>query len=179
MVQPLNGALRTLLYEVRGANFAFFFLVRTRFDSIAKDHATKTGGLYDVEAGLINFGHRDYDPVVGRWTSRDPLLFNGGDTNFYAYVSNDPVNFVDPQGLWRATIKAAVIALELIFSEGRLRVAAALREKDKIERAISVEARSRSKKGRGGSGVNALEQILDAEKTGYLDEYDLFEWLNA
>lgn len=41
----------------------------------------------------------DYDPEIGRWTSKDPILFNGEDTNLYGYVLNDPVNFIDPAGM--------------------------------------------------------------------------------
>lgn len=33
--------------------------------------------------------------------SRDPLGFEAGDANFYRYVRNDPINYVDPSGLWR------------------------------------------------------------------------------
>jgi len=55
------------------------------------------GGLQDRDTGLIRFGARDYDPMVGRWTSKEPLGFNGSD-NFYVYAENDPVNFVDPDG---------------------------------------------------------------------------------
>jgi RHS repeat-associated protein len=57
------------------------------------------GGLYDEHTGLIRFGARDYDPVTGRWTTKDPIGFAGGDTNLYAYVGGDPVNWVDPEGL--------------------------------------------------------------------------------
>lgn len=57
------------------------------------------GGLYDHETKLVKFGARDYDPSVGRWTSKDPILFGGGDTNLYGYTFSDPVNFVDPDGL--------------------------------------------------------------------------------
>jgi len=57
------------------------------------------GGLYDADTGLVRFGARDYDPVTGRWTARDPILFGGGQANLYAYVNNDPVNFTDPSGL--------------------------------------------------------------------------------
>ena len=73
------------------------------------------GGLYDADTKLIRFGARDYDPVIGRWTSKDPIRFAGGDTNlfgyvdsvgkglvqtnFYGYTANDPVNFIDPLGL--------------------------------------------------------------------------------
>ncbi len=57
------------------------------------------GGLYDRDTGLVRFGYRDYDPEVGRWTSKDPISFAGGDANLYAYVGGDPVNWVDPSGL--------------------------------------------------------------------------------
>ena len=57
------------------------------------------GGIYDADTGLVRFGARDYDPEVGRWTSKDPIGFRGA-VNFYMYVGNDPVNRVDPTGLF-------------------------------------------------------------------------------
>lgn len=57
------------------------------------------GGLYDADTGLVRFGARDYDAETGRWTTADPLLFRGGDTNLYSYVLADPVNRIDPTGL--------------------------------------------------------------------------------
>jgi RHS repeat-associated protein len=57
------------------------------------------GGLYDPDTKLVRFGARDYDPRTGRWTSRDPIGFTGGDTNLYGYTFADPVNFIDPSGL--------------------------------------------------------------------------------
>ena len=57
------------------------------------------GGLYDPDTGLVRFGARDYDAFTGRWTARDPILFEGGQSNLYAYVGNDPVNRTDPEGL--------------------------------------------------------------------------------
>jgi uncharacterized protein RhaS with RHS repeats len=48
--------------------------------------------------GLTRFGAGDYDGVTGRWLSKDPILFDGGDTNLYGYVFNDPINFIDPDG---------------------------------------------------------------------------------
>ena len=57
------------------------------------------GGLYDADTKLVHFGYREYDPEIGRWLGKDPLLFGGGDTNLYGYVLQDPVNLVDPWGL--------------------------------------------------------------------------------
>jgi RHS repeat-associated protein len=55
-------------------------------------------GLYDAHTGFTRFGARDYDAATGRWTSKDPILFGGGDPNLYAYVGGDPVNFRDLDG---------------------------------------------------------------------------------
>ena len=57
------------------------------------------GGLYDADTGLVRFGVRDYDPRVGRWTAKDPVLFGGGQGNLYVYVGNDGINLLDPFGL--------------------------------------------------------------------------------
>jgi uncharacterized protein RhaS with RHS repeats len=42
-------------------------------------------------------GARYYQPELGRWTQQDP---SGQDANAYAYVGGNPVNFVDPSGLY-------------------------------------------------------------------------------
>ncbi len=52
------------------------------------------------DTGLVKFGYRDYDPDTGRWTAKDPILFAGGDTDLYGYVLSDPVNLIDPNGLY-------------------------------------------------------------------------------
>ena len=57
------------------------------------------GGLYDSDTKLVRFGARDYDAETGRWLNQDPIGERGG-LNLYAYVDNDPVNYVDPLGLW-------------------------------------------------------------------------------
>jgi RHS repeat-associated protein len=59
---------------------------------------TFAGGLYDKDTKLIKFGYRDYDSSIGRWITKDPIDFEGGDSNLYGYVLGDPVNFVDPTG---------------------------------------------------------------------------------
>jgi RHS repeat-associated protein len=54
---------------------------------------------YDDQTGLAYFGYRFYSPELGRWISRDPIGFAGGDVNLYGYVGNSPPNKVDPLGL--------------------------------------------------------------------------------
>lgn len=44
-------------------------------------------------------GARDYDPAIGRWTAKDPILFNGGQVGLYVYSMGDAINRFDPSGL--------------------------------------------------------------------------------
>ena len=41
---------------------------------------------------------RYYDSELGRFINQDPIGLRGG-MNLYAYVGNNPLNFVDPSGL--------------------------------------------------------------------------------
>lgn len=54
-------------------------------------------GSWDKEAGLYYWY---YDPMEGRFISKDPIGFAGGDVNLYGYVQNNPVSRIDPLGLW-------------------------------------------------------------------------------
>jgi len=49
--------------------------------------------------GLDNHGFRYYNPVTGRYISRDPAGYPEG-LNNYLYVLNNPINRIDPLGLW-------------------------------------------------------------------------------
>ncbi len=71
------------------------------------------GGLYDQHTKLTRFGARDYDAFTGRWTTKDPIRFGGGDTSLYGYLVSDPLNFTDPLGL---------SSLSFSRGEGRLRI---------------------------------------------------------
>ena len=70
-------------------------------------HDGDTAGKFDIrfstkkqdqETGLYYYGYRYYDPVTGRWPSRDPIVENGG-LNVYGMVGNDSVNYIDILGL--------------------------------------------------------------------------------
>lgn len=54
---------------------------------------------YDTATGLNYYNYRYYDPVDGRWTSRDLAEEEGG-LNTYCIVGNDLINGVDVLGNW-------------------------------------------------------------------------------
>ena len=55
-----------------------------------------TGKEFDADSNLYYYGARYYDPYIGRFTQGDPI---GDGVNWYAYVANNPLRFVDPTGL--------------------------------------------------------------------------------
>ena len=55
------------------------------------------GQYLDAETGLHYNDRRYYDPDTGRYTSRDPLGFEGG-INLYAYAGASPSRHTDPTG---------------------------------------------------------------------------------
>jgi RHS repeat-associated protein len=72
-----------------------------RWDEFREDHRF-TGKEDDVEVGLIYFGARYLNPLLGRWISADPLAVHApgrGDLNLYAYVHGRVLVAVDPVGL--------------------------------------------------------------------------------
>ncbi|HMG74448.1 MAG TPA: RHS repeat-associated core domain-containing protein [Pyrinomonadaceae bacterium] len=55
--------------------------------------------------GLYYYRARYYSPALQRFVSEDPIRLHGG-INFYAYVNNNPVNYVDPLG--EATLQVGI-----------------------------------------------------------------------
>jgi len=59
-----------------------------------------TGREYDENSGLYYYRARYYDPETGRFLQKDPLMYEfAGVAGSYIYVSNNPINWVDPSGL--------------------------------------------------------------------------------
>ncbi len=73
------------------------------------------GGIYDQHTKFTRFGARDYDPLTGRWTAKDPIRFAGGDPNLYGYVLGDPINFIDPDGRLVVAMRSEVSNLFFVM----------------------------------------------------------------
>jgi len=64
---------------------------------VSSNGYTYTGREWDKEIGLYYYRARYYDPMEGRFISKDPIGFRGG-INLYGYVGANPINFKDPRG---------------------------------------------------------------------------------
>jgi RHS repeat-associated protein len=82
------------------------YLYRAFGDLVASSGATvnpyqyvgRKGYIYDGDLDNFQVRARRYDPTTGRWWSRDPIGFAGGDANLYRYVGNNPLALTDPSG---------------------------------------------------------------------------------
>jgi RHS repeat-associated protein len=78
------------------------------------------GEQFDSDLGLYYLRARYYNPVTGRFTSRDPI---DGDTfqlvtlHKHLYVGGDPINWLDPSG------KAAILEYRFTIADIGIRVA--------------------------------------------------------
>ncbi len=83
--------------------------VRARYNYDSYGRITKVSGDLEADFGFTGFYrhqatglnltlYRAYDADLGRWLSRDPIGESGG-VNLYAYVKDNPVNYVDSYGL--------------------------------------------------------------------------------
>jgi RHS repeat-associated protein len=53
----------------------------------------------DPETNFLYYGFRYFTPSTGRWLARDPIEEQGG-VNVYGFVNNNPIEKIDPNGLW-------------------------------------------------------------------------------
>jgi len=89
---------RTIYFDVAYAPFG-----ETYVSSGSTDPAF-TGQRQDTVSGLYDFSAREYS-IQGRWSSPDPAGIAAVDPtnpqswNRYAYVTNDPIDYLDPMGL--------------------------------------------------------------------------------
>ena len=91
------------------ARYEYDVFVAIRNETGTSDNTRKfTGKEFGVDSNLYYYAARYYDPYIGRFTQRDSI---GDGVNWYAYVANNPLKFVDPTGL------------ELIFRDSGVRIA--------------------------------------------------------
>ena len=53
-----------------------------------------------VDKGLYYYGNRYYNPTISTWLSVDPAASAYPSLSPYAYVANNPLNFIDPTGAY-------------------------------------------------------------------------------
>jgi len=68
-----------------------------------------TGADFERASGIVNLRLRPYDPDTGAFLTKDPLGIQSN-LNMYGYVNSNPVNLIDPTGLFSFGIGIGVNA---------------------------------------------------------------------
>ena len=101
-------------YDIFGSPITGDYTIGTDYGYLGKP--------YDKITGLYNYGYRDYSPQSVRFTTVDPIRDG---SNWFAYVNNDPVNYVDLWGLEPgeifSTIEEAAIDFGITYNDDSIK----------------------------------------------------------
>jgi RHS repeat-associated protein len=100
---PLTDALGSTIALVDASGnlvtqYAYDPFGNTTVSGASNSNRFQYTGRENEGNGLYFYRGRYYSPLLGRFINEDPLRFGGGDANLYAYVGNDPIDFLDPFG---------------------------------------------------------------------------------
>ncbi|GIH03928.1 hypothetical protein Rhe02_19950 [Rhizocola hellebori] len=86
------------------------------------------GGTKD-NTGLTHLGAREYDPLIGRFISVDPVIDSKDPQQMhgYSYANNSPVTASDPDGLWPKWADKALSAVNNVVQQQVSSVASAVK----------------------------------------------------
>jgi len=110
-ISDSTGALKQLY------TYSSFGKIESQTDPNFTQPYTFTGREFDSETGNHFYRARYYDPSTGRFLQQDPIGLAGG-INLFIYVDNDPLNLVDPYGLFSWEVIKSSITLKGGISVG-------------------------------------------------------------
>ena len=109
---PAGNAPKTPPRPPRNPNGGLYYNLLTFSELREKSPTSETGCVAD-------YGYRYYDPVTGRWPSRDPIEEKGG-VNLYGFLGNSGLNSVDGYGKSKSRLRGQLSAISIKYGNTQM-----------------------------------------------------------
>ena len=103
-----NGSINLPNEILEENNYYPFGLKHKGYNEVVNSNRSEAAEKYkfggkelndELGLDLYDFGARNYDAAIGRWLNVDPLAEQYWNTTPYGYALNNPVYFIDPDGM--------------------------------------------------------------------------------
>ncbi len=157
-----NPATNEILQENHYYPFGLSYGGSHWMNDAARDNGYKYNGKElneDWGLGWYDYGARWYDAALGRFTGVDPLANNYPSISTYAYVANNPLNMIDPDGRYIVPASFAQ-KYKMITSYLQKHIANDVMNSPTILNAFASNTAADSPEGVGNLSVNKVRETV-------------------